>query len=131
MKSTLIKEKSNHRMQKINTKAFPETNYNILDRYSTMTVQIIVKILPDIAPELHQQRISSPELEELSKIQRSLDIVLAPVHPRIKDSSLASYFTVEVPDEAKAKLVIERLKLCKAVDAAYIKPSDELPGAAI
>jgi hypothetical protein len=118
-------------MQKINTITFSKTNYNTLGTYDTMSVRIIVKLLQDIALDLIQQRPSSPELEELSKIQRNLGIVLEPVHPGIKDPGLAPYFTVEVPDEDTANLVIERLKLCKAIDGAYIKPSDQLPGATI
>jgi hypothetical protein len=123
-------------MQKINTMTLSKTNYNTSYIYDTMSVRIIVKLLQDIALDLllhhhQQQQPSSPELEELSKIQRDFGIVLEPVHPGIKDLGLAPYFTVEVSDEDTANLVIERLKLCKAVDGAYIKPSDQLPGATI
>jgi hypothetical protein len=115
-------------MQEITNIALYDINNNTLDSYCVMPVRIIVKLSENTALDLHHQQPSSREIEELSKIQRSLGIALEPLHPGIKDPSLTHYFTVEVPDEATSKLVIERLNLCKAVDAAYIKPSDELPG---
>jgi hypothetical protein len=118
-------------MQKIGTIAVTETNYNTFDLYGIMPVRIIVKFSENIAADLQHHQPSSPELEELPKIQRDLGITLEPVHPGVSDPTLASYFTVEVPDEDTAERVVERLKLCKAVDGAYIKPSDELPGATI
>ena len=119
-------------MQGITIIPFSQTNYNTFDSYNIMSVRIIVKLSENIVLNPRsQQLMDSPELEELSKIQRSIGITLEPVHPRTKDPSLASYFTVEVPDEGTANKIIEHLKLCKEVDGAYIKPSDELPGATI
>jgi hypothetical protein len=118
-------------MQEIGTIADTEINYNVLFSYSIMPVRIIVKVSENTAPDLRQQRLGSHNLEDLSKTETSLGITLEPVHPGVSDPTLASYFTVEVPDEDTAKRVIERLKLRKGVEGAYIKPSDELPGATI
>jgi hypothetical protein len=38
-----------------------------------------------------------------------------------------SYFIVDVPDAETAQRVINRLQQSKAIEAAYLKPPDELP----
>jgi hypothetical protein len=53
--------------------------------------------------------------------------MLEPLHPGAEEPHLASYFTVEVQDPATADQVIARLKHCHAIEAAYLKPPDELP----
>ena len=118
-------------MQKIRTIAVTETNYNTFGSNGIMPVRIIVKLSENIGPDLLHQQPSSLELVELHRIQRNLGITLELVHPGVRDPTLASYLTVEVPDEETAQRVVDRLKLCKAVDGAYIKPTDELSGATI
>lgn len=50
-----------------------------------------------------------------------------PMHRDTEDPYLQSYFVVEVPDNATAQRVIDRLRQSEAVVAAYVKPPDELP----
>jgi hypothetical protein len=52
---------------------------------------------------------------------------LEPVHPGVEDPLLASYFMAEVPDSTTAEWVIIHLRKSKAIEAAYRKPTDELP----
>ena len=119
----IYKDKLIHTMQKIRTIAVTETNYNTFGSNGIMPVRIIVKLSENIGPDLqHQQQPSSPELVELQKIQTNLGITLEPVHPGVRDPTLASYFTVEVPDEDTAQRVVDYLKFCKAVDGVISNP---------
>jgi hypothetical protein len=94
-----------------------------------MPFHIVVKLAGIFAKEAQHREIVSPELTELSAVQKSLGIVLKPVHPGSDDPNLAPYFMIDVPDPAIGEKVLDRLRLCKAVDGAYLKPSDALPGA--
>jgi hypothetical protein len=106
-----------------------EINYNTIALFEVaMSIHIVVKLAGNFAKEAYQKKLISPELAELSEVQKRLGIVLEPVHPGSDDSNLISFFIVKVPDLATGKLVLERLGHCKAVDAAYIKPTDDLPG---
>ena len=60
-------------------------------------------------------------------IVEEFGVVLEPLHPDTEDPSLISYFTIEVPDHATADRVIARLLQSKGIEAAYLKPPDELP----
>ena len=54
-------------------------------------------------------------------------LTLEPMHRDTDDPTLQSYFVVEVPDHATAQRVMARLRQLEAVEAAYVKPPDELP----
>jgi len=56
-----------------------------------------------------------------------LELALEPMHLETNDPVLQSYFIVEVPDSVTAQRVIERLQQSPAIEAAYVKPPDELP----
>jgi len=95
------------------------------------TTHINVKVSKDVVSSLqNKERVRSVALNELSKVEKELDILLEPVHPGAEDPYLSQYFKVDVPDQATAMRVIKRLQNCKAIEAAYLKPSDELPRAA-
>jgi len=88
---------------------------------------ILVKIQTDVAFMLHKRKSITTASEELLHTANELGVVLQPVHVGTKDSNLVSYFTVEVPDPVTAERVIAHLRHCKAIEAAYLKPSDEMP----
>jgi hypothetical protein len=50
---------------------------------------------------------------------------LQPVHPTTQDTTLATFFTVEVDDASQASKLVERLLKDPSVEGAYIKPDDE------
>ena len=56
-----------------------------------------------------------------------MGLSLRSVHPRTEDPTLRSYSTVEVPDEATARQVTERLTGLEQIEAAYVQPPAELP----
>lgn len=49
------------------------------------------------------------------------------LHPDTSDPALASFFAIEVADSREAAGLVDRLLADSAVEAAYIKPDDELP----
>lgn len=54
-------------------------------------------------------------------------VALQPMHPGTDDPDLMRFFTVEVPDGASAEQVVARLQEDTEVEAAYLKPPDEMP----
>ena len=80
-----------------------------------------------MASTLHRRRPPTTASEELSQAAEELGVVLEPMHPGAEDPHLAPYFTVEVPDYATAERVIAHLQGLEAVEAAYLKPPDEMP----
>lgn len=57
----------------------------------------------------------------------TMGLGLHPVHPGTQDAGLATYSTVEVPDEQTAREVSERLAGLEEVEAAYVQPPPGLP----
>lgn len=80
-----------------------------------MSVQIIVK--------LRSERDAPSPADELA---REFELALEPMHPRSEDRTLSTYFSADVPDE-RVEEVLGRLRASPAVEAAYVKPADELP----
>ena len=86
-----------------------------------------IRVRMDMALSLlHGQPIRNAS-EELSKTLAELGIELKPINPGMDDPHLAPYFTVDVPDIAMAERVISQLQHCKGIEAAYLKPQDEMP----
>lgn len=88
---------------------------------------ITIKIKTDVAFILHKRKSITTASEELLHTVNELGVVLQPVHVDTNDSDLVTYFTVKVPDSMTAERVIAHLRHCKAIEAAYLKPSDEMP----
>lgn len=97
-------------------------------RKEVKTILITVKVSKKVTGSLQKRKSLTSEFsDELLTVEKDLGILLEPLHPGAKDPHLSPYFKVKVPDHATATKVINRLLNCKAVEAAYIKPSDELP----
>ena len=90
-------------------------------------MQITVKVSADIGRSIHQRSPSTTESAELLRIVEAFGVTLEPMHPGTADPNLMSYFIVEVPDAETAQRVINRLQQSKAIEAAYLKPPDEVP----
>jgi hypothetical protein len=90
-------------------------------------MDVIIKVPREIAPELRGQVASSPAAEEILRAARDLGATLEPLHPGATDPHLIGYFTVAAADFAAAERIAERLRGCQAVEAAYVKPVDEMP----
>lgn len=90
-------------------------------------MQVMVKTSEEVARNLHQQSPPTDESQELLKITEELEVSMKQLYPGVDDPVLSTYFTVEVIDRAAAEELINRLLQCSAVEAAYVKPPDELP----
>ncbi len=88
---------------------------------------ITIKISAETVQNLHQRSPSTPELMELLKIEKKFGITIEPLHPFLNDLHLDPYFVVRMPKDVNAEEIIARLRQCKMVEAAYIKPPDEMP----
>jgi hypothetical protein len=89
-------------------------------------MEITLQVRPDVARAL-QRGPPSAESQELLKAAADLGVSLEPIHPGAEDPLLISYFTVAVSDPASVEEVVNRLRQCRAVEAAYVKPPDALP----
>ena len=90
-------------------------------------MQVRLQVQQEAARMLRRHLFTSPASAELVNKAQQLGVTLQPLRVRSETSPLASGFTVEVPDRATAERVIEGLRDCDAVEAAYFVPSDELP----
>ena len=83
-------------------------------------MQIVVQLKPALARQVHSAR---------GGIAQAVvsGVVLQPIHPGTSDPDLMRFFTVEVLDRASAEQLIARLQQDAEVEAAYIKPPDEMP----
>lgn len=88
---------------------------------------VTIRVQTDVALALHQRQQHTAASTELLQKAKELGVVLEPLHPGAEDPYLVPYFTVKVPDPATAERVIARLQHCKAIEAAYLKPPDEMP----
>jgi len=91
-------------------------------------VQVIVQVEPAAAPALHGTApVTRDEDRELTDTAQELGITLEPLHPGTADSVLRTFFMFQVPDGDAADRAAERLRQCRAVEAAYAKPRPALP----
>lgn len=90
-------------------------------------MQITIQVTTAAARRLHERAPPTPATEELARAAAQLGVALKPLHPGVEDPALATYFVVEVPDMATASQVMDQLQRCQAVEAAYVKPPDEMP----
>lgn len=81
----------------------------------------------DVALSLHKLKPATQVSRELQQISGELGVVLKPMHPGAQDPLLAPYFIMDVSDPAAADRIIARFQQCKAIEAAYLKPLDEMP----
>lgn len=67
------------------------------------------------------------EAEAVIQAAREAGVELRPLHPGVDDPLLAGMLGAQVADAEAARRAAERLRAHPAVDAAYLKPADELP----
>jgi malic enzyme len=90
-------------------------------------MKVTVHVRPDAKLNSSNDQQATAQAKEIAETAKQLGVVLEPMHPSIDDPRLANSFAVEVPDAAAAERVIDRLQTLEAIEAAYLKPSDELP----
>jgi hypothetical protein len=97
-------------------------------------MRIVIQLQPDAAREVHElqrrDRRTAPgrlRAAPVFALLEKLGLQLDPVHPDTRDPSLAVFFTIEIADQRTADRLLQDLQQMKVVDAAYLKPEDELP----
>jgi sporulation-control protein spo0M len=97
-------------------------------------MRVMIQLQEDAAMELHNQSNemagssqAKPETERLLKATEELGLRLEPVHPGQTHPLLVPFFMIEVPDQETAEKTIRRLRRFKVVEAAYVKPDEQLP----
>jgi hypothetical protein len=86
-------------------------------------MRIVVQLTPGAARQVRAPEARGVKHRPLGWLEHSLK----PIHPRSSGSTLDTFFEVEIGDPAEAARVLEQLQNDPAVDAAYVKPDDELP----
>jgi hypothetical protein len=86
-------------------------------------MRIVVQLTPGATRQMRSRASRATERHPLAWLAHSL----TPIHPRSSDSTLDTFFAVEISDPEEAARVLERLRNDPVVDAAYVKPDDELP----
>ena len=95
-------------------------------RDAALAMQIVIKFSQEAAEALHGFR-QSPEGERLRAMVSDLRLRLEPIDPGTSDPSMRQYFRLEISDEAAASHIVAMLQQDPSVEAAYVKPADELP----
>ncbi len=88
-------------------------------------MKITLQLSRPMARALREKSSQQPDAQNLLRLARELGVDLVPLHPGTEDPRLATYFTADVPDAARAQEVVEQLQKSDAVTAAYVKPPDE------
>ena len=92
---------------------------------------VTVKLSPDGANVLQQQggkgSRSAAKTGDVAMVARSLGVRLLPMHPGTHDPELRTYFIIEVPDRQTADRIVTALLGTAEVEAAYLKPTEEMP----
>jgi hypothetical protein len=90
-------------------------------------MNITLQIQPEIASALRRGDGRSRATTELLDAASELGIKITPIHPDTPDTELSTYFTTDAPDRETARDTIKRLRSCRGVTAAYIKPAASVP----
>lgn len=91
------------------------------------TTDVTVQVRQDVAAALHHHRRKNRAARELMAAAEELGVELKPMHPETLDPALSRYFAVQLDDATTTGQVLTCLRNCAAVEAAYVKPIDELP----
>lgn len=88
----------------------------------------MIRLRTDVALALHQRQQHTAASEEPLQIANNLGVVLEPLHPDAEARYLfpCSEFQGEGIELCNTKMRIARLNHCKAIEAAYLKPLDEM-----
>lgn len=91
------------------------------------TMQVVIQVTADVARPLHQLGPPTEQSEALLRMAETFGLTLKPIHPGTDDPELQTYFMVDVHDPETAQELTDRLQQMPGIEAAYIKPPDELP----
>ena len=87
---------------------------------------VTLKLFPDCAKAMGSNGDTNAANSELYDVVLRFGVELTPLHPGNDDSELCSYFEINVPDADIGERIAAEIRECPSVDAAYLKPQDEL-----
>lgn len=90
-------------------------------------VDVIVQLEGDFAARWRTGEDASPEAARLQAVLASGDASLQAQHPGVADRELSRWFVAHPRDDDEGALLVAALIALPCVDAAYIKPTAELP----
>jgi hypothetical protein len=91
-------------------------------------MQITLKLSEDVVRRLGSKVARERATETvLGMTPEQANMEIRPLHPETDDLALSSFYTVDVADEIQAEQTLNRLRSSALVEAAYVKPADELP----
>lgn len=90
-------------------------------------MQATVQVTDDVARALHGRAPATHESDELLRQLESMGLTLEPMHAHTGDPELQTFFTVQLPDDGTGEDVMRHLREFAAIEAAYVKPPDDLP----
>jgi hypothetical protein len=88
------------------------------------TIVIVLHIA--VATALHRGQ-SSAATAALLECSGKMGLQLRPMHPNANDPFLMPFFVVYVTQEADVSEILNKLRDCPGIEAAYTKPPDETP----
>ena len=97
-------------------------------------MRVVVVLQPKTAQEMQAplrggaNESASAGSVDLHVAEGELGVSLTPMYPGQSHPSLATFYFVDVADQAAAERVVARLTQSAAVEAAYLQPDAELPG---
>jgi hypothetical protein len=110
---------------------FKRINYQLAKEDESMSIEITIIATPDVAERLRSNDRGTPDSERIFQFAESHGLTVRPLHSNVDDLESRKYFVAEPPpgttyDEARS--IGERLQSsCRGIEAAYVKPPDEMP----
>jgi hypothetical protein len=90
-------------------------------------VLVVVKVTEQEAARLLRPHEEHPAVDSSVLVAaRQVGAALAPQHPGAVDPPLSSYFVARVAERDAAETLISALLALREVEAAYLKPDEEL-----
>jgi len=97
-------------------------------------MHVIIQLREDAGAELQSQlgnkntvQQVNPEVQNLLNLATEIGVELEPVHPNASDPLLTPFFIISVTHQELAERIILSLKQFMIVEAAYLKPDEQLP----
>lgn len=82
---------------------------------------------PEVAADLLQTAPRGANILRILSLLKEFGADLRPTFPEVDDPELKTHFFIDVADSRAAKTLASRLAAVPGVEAAYVKPREEVP----
>lgn len=90
-------------------------------------MKVIVQIRKEVAAELRKAEPQESVVGAVANVLKKLQVDLRPLHPTVEDESLRTIFVVTAANAEVGGEVVNQLRKCRDIEAAYIKRASEEP----